>query len=96
MEAVTVTLKELSSIVKMSEATIRRRVRERKAGKGDFPLPVSGGGDGRKCLWRREDIENWRNEDAPKPVHVEGIVGKRIKKSIRNQLIDMGMKLDKE
>lgn len=90
------TLKELLPIVELSEPTIRRRVNEAKEGKGTFPLPISGCGDGKKCLWRREDIENWLNTQKPEPLPDQPTYNKRIKKSIRTQLIALGMGLDKD
>ena len=46
----------------LSESTIRRKVRERRAGASTFPLPLLKS----RCrvIWRRSDIEAWRGEDG--------------------------------
>ena len=46
----------------LSESSIRRRVRDSREGKGNFPLPLFRSGC--QVLWRRSDIENWSGEDA--------------------------------
>jgi len=42
----------------LSEQTIRRRIRESREGTGSFPKPIFG--YGKRGLWHREQIENWK------------------------------------
>lgn len=46
----------------LSESTIRRKVRNRREGIGNFPLPLFGSGC--RVLWRKSEIESWQGEDA--------------------------------
>ena len=46
----------------LSEATIRRRVRESRNNTGTFPLPLFK--SGQRLVWRKVDIEGWAGEDA--------------------------------
>jgi len=46
----------------LSESTIRKKVRESREGKGNFPLPLFKSGC--KVLWRKSDIETWHGEDG--------------------------------
>jgi len=46
----------------LSESSIRRKVRDSREGRGNFPLPLFRS----RCrvLWRRADIEAWQGEDG--------------------------------
>jgi len=55
-------LVEVCGYYGLSEATVRRRVREARQGRGNFPLPLFGSGC--RVLWRKIDIESWQGEDA--------------------------------
>ena len=46
----------------LSEQTIRRRIREAKQGVSRFPTPIFG--YGRKALWHRKDIEDYRETES--------------------------------
>ena len=63
------TLRDLMLLLNLSEATLRRRIAESRAGIGNFPKPVTG--FRRKLLFRPEDIEAWAAAGRPPPVAVE-------------------------
>jgi len=63
-------LKELIVLLRCSTATIRRRLRERRAGMSTFPLPVSP--RGKKCFWDRKAIENWLEEPKDHSIDQKG------------------------
>jgi predicted DNA-binding transcriptional regulator AlpA len=65
------TLRDLMPILNISEATIRRRIAESRAGIGNFPKPVTG--FRRKLLFRPEDIESWMGcqQRAPPVANIE-------------------------
>ena len=60
------TLRDLMLILNLSEATLRRRIAESRAGIGNFPKPVTG--FRRKLLFRPEDIESWAGCQQSVPV----------------------------
>jgi predicted DNA-binding transcriptional regulator AlpA len=45
----------------ISQATIRRRIQERRTGIGSFPLPLFR--SGHRLLWRASDIRAWEGEE---------------------------------
>ena len=51
-------IQEVCKFYGLSEPTIRRRIREAKQGTGSFPAPIFG--YGKKALWHRKDLENFR------------------------------------
>ena len=53
---------DVCSYYGLSEATIRRKVKESRDGKGNFPLPLFKSGC--RVLWKRADILAWGGEDA--------------------------------
>ena len=55
------TIQDVCKFFRLSEQTIRRRIKESKEGRGSFPRPVFG--YGRKALWHREDIMNYREAE---------------------------------
>jgi predicted DNA-binding transcriptional regulator AlpA len=56
------TIQEVCRYYGLSEQTIRRRIKEARAGNSSFPSPIFG--YGRKALWHREDIENWSETES--------------------------------
>ncbi len=50
-------LKEVAEYFRCSEVTLWRRLKERRAGVGNFPLPITP--PGKKMFWRRFDVESW-------------------------------------
>jgi len=82
----------------ISEATVRRRIRERKEGIGTFPLPLFKAGC--RVLWRKDDVLAWRGEaDAidftsspvPQIPHVLPINATQVRKGLEA----LGIKFDK-
>jgi predicted DNA-binding transcriptional regulator AlpA len=63
------TLRDLMSILNLSEATLRRRIAESRAGIGDFPKPLTG--FRRKLLFHPDDIERWAGCRQRAPPEVE-------------------------
>jgi len=65
------TLRDLMSILNLSEATLRRRIAESRAGIGDFPKPLTG--FRRKLLFHPDDIERWAGcrQRAPPVAKIE-------------------------
>jgi len=56
---------QTADLLKLSVATVRLRLYERRRGIGDFPQPI--GDFKRKCFWLRSEIERYverRNEQA--------------------------------
>ena len=53
---------EVCNYFGFSETTTRRRIRESREGRGNFPLPLFKSGS--KVLWRKIDIESWAGEEA--------------------------------
>ena len=68
MTAELMNVQQVADFFQVSTSTIRRRLKERKAGDGTFPIPVFG--YGRIARWRRVDIESW-NEIEPEIITVE-------------------------
>ena len=60
------TLRDLMLILNLSDATLRRRIAESRAGIGNFAKPVTG--FRRKLLFRLEDIESWAGSQQSAPV----------------------------
>ena len=58
-------IQDLCKFFGLSEPTIRRRIREAKQGIGSFPAPIFG--YGKKVLWYREDIINYRETERANP-----------------------------
>lgn len=58
MPKAVMSLAEVVDLVGVDQRTLRRWRHE-----GRFPEPIQGGG--RKLLWRRRDVDRWRDEDAP-------------------------------
>jgi len=54
-------IQDICQFYGLSEQTIRRRIKESREGTGSFPKPIFG--YGRKGLWHREDIENWKETE---------------------------------
>ena len=54
-------IQEVCKFYGLSIQTIRRRIREAKQGTGSFPAPIFG--YGRKALWHKTDIENWKESE---------------------------------
>ena len=55
------TIKEICQFYGLSEQTIRRRIKESREGSGSFPKPIFG--YGKRGLWHREDIMNWKETE---------------------------------
>jgi len=53
------TFRDLLDLLAISEATLRRRIAETRAGTGTFPMHVNFNGSKRKLLWNPADIERW-------------------------------------
>ena len=72
--------------------TLRLWIRNAKAGKSTFPLPVTGRGQRR--LWRRSDIENWDANRESQPEAVAEFRERAMRRGIvRNQLVRHGINL---
>ena len=87
-----ITFKELRTIlVPLSEPTIRRYLRESRAGKSTFPLPVTS--PGKKGLWIRKDVEDWI--ESPKSVEQIETPAQRTRrlKVVHNQLRELDVKM---
>lgn len=54
-------IQEICQYYGLSEQTIRRRIKEAKAGRSSFPRPIFG--YGKKALWHKGDIENWKETE---------------------------------
>ena len=54
------TLPEVCNYYGQSESTVRRRIKDSREGRGNFPLPLFRSGC--RVLWKRSDIENWNGE----------------------------------
>jgi len=63
------TLRDLMLVLNISEATLRRRIAESRAGIGNFPKPVDG--YKRKLLFRPDDIEYWAGCQQRAPPEIE-------------------------
>ena len=50
-------IQQTADLLKLSVATVRLRLYERRRGVGDFPQPISG--FKRKCFWLRSEIERY-------------------------------------
>jgi predicted DNA-binding transcriptional regulator AlpA len=46
----------------LSESSVRRRVRDSREGRGNFPLPLFKSGC--RVLWKKSDILAWSGEDS--------------------------------
>ena len=55
-------INQVSEYFGFSESTTRRKVRESRDGKGNFPLPLFKSGC--RVLWRKADILAWAGEDG--------------------------------
>jgi len=55
-------LPEVAGYFGISETTVRRKVRKRRETGVGLPLPLLSAGS--RLLWRKEDIVNFRGEDA--------------------------------
>jgi excisionase family DNA binding protein len=64
------TVQEVAQFYGVSTQTIRRRLKEAKTGKSRFPRPIFG--FGRKALFHRRDIENFRETAEPREAGQEG------------------------
>jgi predicted DNA-binding transcriptional regulator AlpA len=62
-------LSEVCEYFGLSEATIRRKVRESRENGGGFPLPIFKANS--SLRWRRDSIENWQGEEAEGSSSVE-------------------------
>ena len=61
------TFQDLLSILQVSEATLRRWLAETRAGRGNFPKPITG--FKRKLLFHPDDIERWTGcQQQPTPI----------------------------
>ncbi|MDR0326861.1 MAG: AlpA family transcriptional regulator [Planctomycetaceae bacterium] len=60
------TLRDLMPILNLSEATIRRRISERRTGIGNFPKPITA--SKRKLLFHPDEIDRWANCQQSVPV----------------------------
>ena len=83
-----ITFQELLKILEpLSEPTIRRYLRESRAGKSSFPLPITA--PGKKGLWKRKDVEDWI--ESPKSTEqIETLVQRtRRLKVVHNQLREL-------
>jgi predicted DNA-binding transcriptional regulator AlpA len=86
-------IKQVAEYFCVSESTIRRRLRDRKNGIGSFIVPVFG--FSRIARWRREDIENW-NEQEPEIVMVETLTQRNRKVELaQDGLATLGIKVPK-
>ena len=86
-------VRQVAEFYRVSESTIRRRIKERKAGDGSFPIPIFG--FGKVARWRRSDIEDW-NEIEPEVVHIETPAQQNSKVQLARQgLSDFGIKISK-
>ena len=60
------TVQDLLPILQVSEATLRRWLAETRAGRGNFPKPITG--FKRKLLFHSDDIERWAGcQQQPTP-----------------------------
>jgi len=62
-------VQDLLPILQVSEATLRRWLAETRAGRGNFPKPITG--FKRKLLFNPDEIEAWTAAGRPPPVAVE-------------------------
>ena len=53
---------EVCNYFGLSESTIRRKVRDSRDGRSNFPIPLFK--EKHKLLWRKCDIENWGGDDC--------------------------------
>jgi len=58
------TIQEVAQFYGVSEQTVQRRIRDSREGRGTFPRSVFG--FGRKALFHRAEIEQWK--ELPEPV----------------------------
>ena len=92
-------LADICAYFGLSESTVRRKVRDSRDSKGNFPLPLFKSGC--RVLWRRADIENWKGEDGevitlapPPPVSLSRQAGQvKSEAQIRKGLEALGVKL---
>ncbi len=56
-------IKEVAAYLRCSVDTIWRRMKERREGKGNFPLPITP--PGKKNFWNRIDVESWNANGLP-------------------------------
>lgn len=83
-----VTFKEIAEMLdRLSEPTIRRYIRESRAGRSSFPLPITA--KGKKALWHRSDIENWRELSSDIPAIETPVSIKRRVKAAQNGLANL-------
>ena len=52
------TFQEVCEFFGFSHSTLRRVLARRKLNNSTFPVPLTGWG--KKAIWRREEIENWK------------------------------------
>ena len=55
-------IREVATLLGCSISTIRRRIAAARLGTSTFPLPVHG--CRKKGLWRREEIETWKEKQT--------------------------------
>ena len=82
----TYTMGEMVKIFSACPGTIYRRVAERRAGRGSFPLPISQ--RGQKLLWLATDIESFleSQSNVALPVNVISTTAQRCEaKSVARQ-----------
>lgn len=56
-------IKEVAAYLRCSVDTIWRRMKDRREGNGNFPLPITP--PGKKNFWNRIDIESWNANGTP-------------------------------
>ena len=60
------TTEDMMRIFQLSQVTLYRRLRDAKAGRGDFPLPIQTGGVKRCHRWNAEEVRKFL-ENANEP-----------------------------
>ena len=80
---------EVAALCRVAPVTIYRWLAERRAGRGQFPLPLAGGGSGRsgKLRWLASDIESFllsQSNPAP-PIKVASASERRREAKVHKQ-----------
>jgi len=87
---------EVCNYFGFSETTTRRRIRESREGRGNFPLPLFKSGS--KVLWRKIDIESWAGEEAgsttftPSMIPTTSSIPTKSDAQVRRELETLGVK----
>ena len=88
-------INEVCSYFGLSEATVRRRIKESRDGMGNFPLPLFK--SGHRLLWKKHIIEGWGGEDADVITFVPDQIPQQMPQLVQDQnLIEVRKRLEKE